>query len=228
LLHQKYEDKEEILRKTQFLAGSNIYIAEDFSKKVRDKRTELRKFMKQTKKRQPLAKMSLRYDKLIMGKEVYTYNEVTGLVELTVSGLSGEDGGRHSPTSQPTTPHHARAKSRSKSSGRRKKLEKAFSTESALNYIGDDLSYSREPSPTKSPLLELKDEALLEDKLRPESTEQPEAEETSQSLVNGNRSSDELDVEESQIAANYAAITAYNGPIRKFSAEIPETITEDE
>ena len=47
--------------------------------------------MKQTKKRQPLAKMSLRYDKLIMGKEVYTYNEVTGLVELTVSGLSGEN-----------------------------------------------------------------------------------------------------------------------------------------
>ena len=62
-----------------------------------------------------------------------------------------------------------------------------------------------------------------------------------------NKSSEELDVEESQIAANYAAITAYNGPLRwgsasnqcstgwliiisfrKFSAEIPETITEDE
>ena len=169
-------------RKTQFLAGSNIYIAEDFSKKVRDKRTELRKFMKQTKKRQPLAKMSLRYDKLIMGKEVYTYNEVTGQVELMVSGLGSEEGGRHSPSSQPTTPHHSRAKTRSKSSGRRKKLEKAFSTgelnspvpqtdialikESALNYIGEDLVYSREqsrePSPTKSPLLELKDETLLE------------------------------------------------------------------
>ena len=61
-------------------------------------------------------------------KEVYTYNEVTGQVELMVSGLGGEDGGRHSPTSQPTTPHHSRAKTRSKSSGRRKKLEKAFST----------------------------------------------------------------------------------------------------
>ena len=115
-------------RKTQFLAGSNIYIAEDFSKKVRDKRAELRKFMKQTKKRQPLAKMSLRYDKLIMGKDVFTYNEVTGMVELTGPGVGSEDGGRVSPTSQPTTPHHARAKTRSKSSGRRKKLEKAFST----------------------------------------------------------------------------------------------------
>ena len=84
--------------------------------------------MKQTKKRQPLAKMSLRYDKLIMGKDVFTYNEVTGMVELTGSGVGAEEGGRVSPTSQPTTPHHARAKSRSKSSGRRKRLEKAFST----------------------------------------------------------------------------------------------------
>ena len=49
-----------IFRKTQFLSGSNIYIAEDFSKKVRDKRTELRKFMKQMKKRAPGSKMTLR------------------------------------------------------------------------------------------------------------------------------------------------------------------------
>ena len=59
--------------------------------------------------------------------------------------------------------------------------------ESALNYIGEDLAYSREPSPTKSPLLEIKDEASLEDKLRPESTD-PETDisvETSQNLVNG-------------------------------------------
>ena len=63
--------------------------------------------------------------------------------------------------------------------------------ESALNYIGEDLAYSREPSPTKSPLLEMKDEASVEDKLRPESTDPPAGEtdksevETSQNLVNG-------------------------------------------
>ena len=39
------------LRKTKFLAGSNIYITEDFSKKVKDKRTELNKFMRKMKKR---------------------------------------------------------------------------------------------------------------------------------------------------------------------------------
>ena len=50
------------------MSGSNIYIAEDFSKKVRDKRTELRKFMKQMKKRYPTTTMTMRYDKLMIDK----------------------------------------------------------------------------------------------------------------------------------------------------------------
>ena len=112
-------------RKTQFLSGSNIYIAEDFSKKVRDKRTELRKFMKQMKKRAPTSKMTLRYDKLMIDKDVYTYNEVAGVVELQTSSV---EEGRVSPTSQPNTPHHNRVRARSKSSGRKKKLEKSYST----------------------------------------------------------------------------------------------------
>jgi hypothetical protein len=33
------------------LAGSNIYITEDFSKRVKDRRSELQKFMKKLKKR---------------------------------------------------------------------------------------------------------------------------------------------------------------------------------
>ena len=37
-------------RKSQLLAGSNVYIAEDFSKKVKDRRTELQKFMRKMKK----------------------------------------------------------------------------------------------------------------------------------------------------------------------------------
>jgi hypothetical protein len=38
-------------RKSQLLAGSNIYITEDFSKRVKDRRMELQKFMKKLKKR---------------------------------------------------------------------------------------------------------------------------------------------------------------------------------
>ena len=40
-----------IYRKSQLLAGSNIYITEDFSKRVKDRRSELQKFMKKLKKR---------------------------------------------------------------------------------------------------------------------------------------------------------------------------------
>ena len=36
-----YRDKEEILRKARLLKGSNIYISEDFSRKVREHRNEL-------------------------------------------------------------------------------------------------------------------------------------------------------------------------------------------
>ena len=38
-------------RKSQLLAGSNIYITEDFSKRVKDRRMELQKFMKKLKRR---------------------------------------------------------------------------------------------------------------------------------------------------------------------------------
>ena len=40
-----------LFRKSKFLAGSNIYITEDFSKRVKDRRAELQKFMKKLKKK---------------------------------------------------------------------------------------------------------------------------------------------------------------------------------
>ena len=33
---EKWQDKDEVLRKNNLLRGSNIYISEDFSKRVRD------------------------------------------------------------------------------------------------------------------------------------------------------------------------------------------------
>ena len=62
------------------LRGSNIYITEDFSKKVKDRRTELQRFMKKIKSRHPGRKLILRYDKLIVDKDVYVFNESTGQV----------------------------------------------------------------------------------------------------------------------------------------------------
>ena len=76
-----YRDKEEILRKARLLKGSNIYISEDFSRKVREHRNELIKFMKEVKTRDPTRRMTLRYDKLYVGNDVFFFNDLTGRVE---------------------------------------------------------------------------------------------------------------------------------------------------
>ena len=76
-----YRDKEEILRKARLLKGSNIYISEDFSRKVREHRNELIKFMKEVKNRDPTRRMTLRYDKLYVGNDVFFFNDRTGRVE---------------------------------------------------------------------------------------------------------------------------------------------------
>ena len=70
------------MRKTKFLKGSNVYVGEDFSKRVRDQRSELQKFMKAVRARRPGAKFSLQYDKLFIDKDVYMFNDLTGHVEL--------------------------------------------------------------------------------------------------------------------------------------------------
>jgi hypothetical protein len=76
-----YRDKEEILRKARLLKGSNIYISEDFSRKVREHRHELIKFMKEVRSRDPTKRMTLRYDKLYMGHDVFFFNDRSGRVE---------------------------------------------------------------------------------------------------------------------------------------------------
>ena len=69
------------MRKTKFLKGSSVYVGEDFSKRVRDQRHELLKFMRMMRQRRPAAKFSLRYDKLFIDKDVFMYNDLTGQVE---------------------------------------------------------------------------------------------------------------------------------------------------
>ena len=105
---EKWQDKDDILRKSNMLRGHNIFIGEDFSKRVRDqviiivllfifvnqsigsnftmkiyffKRQELRKFQKLMRQRRPQSKFSLQYDKLIVDNEIYMFNDMTGKVE---------------------------------------------------------------------------------------------------------------------------------------------------
>ena len=42
-----YKDREEILSKSRLLKGTNIYITEDLSRKMREHRSELTKYMRQ-------------------------------------------------------------------------------------------------------------------------------------------------------------------------------------
>ena len=44
-----YKDREEILSKSRLLKGTNIYITEDLSRKMREHRSELTKYMRQVK-----------------------------------------------------------------------------------------------------------------------------------------------------------------------------------
>jgi hypothetical protein len=76
-----YRDKEEILRKARLLEGSNIYISEGFSRKVREHCNELIKFMKEVKSRDPPRRMTLRYDNLYIVNYVFFFNDRTGRVE---------------------------------------------------------------------------------------------------------------------------------------------------
>ena len=76
-----YRDKEEVLRKARLLKGSNIYVSEDFSRKVREHRNELFKFMKEVRSRDPARRMTLRYDKLYIGNDIFFVNDRTRRVE---------------------------------------------------------------------------------------------------------------------------------------------------
>ena len=42
-----WKDREEILSKSKLLRGSNIYVTEDISRKIREHRNELNKFMRE-------------------------------------------------------------------------------------------------------------------------------------------------------------------------------------
>ena len=152
-----------MLRKTKFLKGSNIYVGEDFSKRVKDQRQELRKFMRHMKQRRPSVKCRLQYDKLLVDKDVYMFNDLTGYVELVnqdgmtlnlvspgvVAAHAHASTGQPGDTdSRPPSRNVSATNYRKKSSGRRK-LHKSYSTESSLNHIVPNTPLYAPDSPQK-------------------------------------------------------------------------------
>ena len=65
-----------------------IFIKSDYSqniRRVRESRQELRKFLREVKKNDPAAVVSLQYDKLFVNHRCYVYNTAEGkVVEHTV------------------------------------------------------------------------------------------------------------------------------------------------
>ena len=63
------------------MRNSIISVTEDFSKKTREARQELRKFLRMVKKTNPERRCFLQYDKLYVEGKLFLYNDLTGQVE---------------------------------------------------------------------------------------------------------------------------------------------------
>ena len=73
--YEEYKDRDEVLRKSNTLKGSGLSVTEDMSRRVREARTELRKFMRELKKTNPAATCHVQYDKLFVNHRCYVWSE---------------------------------------------------------------------------------------------------------------------------------------------------------
>ena len=82
---EEFKDRDEVLRKAGLLRGSSIHVTEDMSRRVRESRQELRRFMREVRRANPASVCNLQYDTLYVDKKCYKYNPVEGrVVEHTV------------------------------------------------------------------------------------------------------------------------------------------------
>ena len=83
---ESFKDREDVLQASKVQRRSVISVTEDFSKKTRESRQELRKMMRQVKKNNPERRCFLQYDKLFIDGRIFMYSEVSGEVkELAVT-----------------------------------------------------------------------------------------------------------------------------------------------
>ena len=69
-------DKEDVLRKSSLLRGSNIHVTEDMNRKTRESRSELRRFMRNIKRANPSVNCVLQYDKLVVDHKIFVWNDI--------------------------------------------------------------------------------------------------------------------------------------------------------
>ena len=62
------------------LKGSGLIISEDITKQTRDKRTELRNFLREAKVKEPGLRYHLAYDRLYLEEECFQWSQEQGKV----------------------------------------------------------------------------------------------------------------------------------------------------
>jgi len=72
--------REEVLKESGKLKGSNVFITEDLSRSTRDTRKELERFMREVKRNNPGAQVKLDYDKVEVGSKSYVFDYEEGRV----------------------------------------------------------------------------------------------------------------------------------------------------
>ena len=78
---ESFKDKEEVLGSVRALGNRvSVSITEEYSKKTREARIELRKFVRQVKKNNPEKRCSLVYDKLFVDGKIFVFSEEEGRV----------------------------------------------------------------------------------------------------------------------------------------------------
>jgi hypothetical protein len=78
---EEFKDREEVLKNSKFIKKLTISVTEDLSKRTRESRQELRKFMRHVKRINPEKRCFLQYDKLFIDGKVFVYSESSGAVE---------------------------------------------------------------------------------------------------------------------------------------------------
>ena len=78
---EEFRDREEVLKNSRLIKKHSISVTEDLSKRTRESRQELRKFMRHVKRINPEKRCFLQYDKLYVDGKLFIYNEATGSVE---------------------------------------------------------------------------------------------------------------------------------------------------
>ena len=86
---EEFKDRDEVLRKAGLLKLSSLHVTEDMSRRVRESRQELRRFMREVRRVNPTSVCSLQYDTLYVDKKCYKYSPLEGkVVEHSAAAVS--------------------------------------------------------------------------------------------------------------------------------------------